>query len=466
MTIFRRSALPWILAGVFAAAFAVLALSRRSPSPANPRTGASASPSASRLTPHAKKILYWTDPMVPSYKSDKPGKSPFMDMELVPVYEDSSTGETHEHAAAPGYATVNIPEERRQAIGVQLGRVEEKTLTKTIRAVGRITFDETLLHQIHPKFEGYVEKLFVDYTGRPVHRGEPLLSIYSPELLATQEEYLLALRARKDLGGSGNPELARGGSDLLESARQRLLLWDIRPADIERLERTGKPERAMTLYSPVDGFVMTKNAVAGARVMPQDTLFEIASLARVWVLADVYESEAPYVRVGQAARVSLSYVPGRTWTGRVGFVAPTVDEKTRTLKVRVELSNPDQVLKPEMFADVSLERPLGRVVAVPEAAVLTTGTRSLVFVSKGEGRFQPREVKIGARTDGLYEVREGLSAGEEVVTQANFLIDSESRLRAAAAGLTAPGAQPSGGPAAPAPAGTPPAPPSGHVHGQ
>jgi multidrug efflux pump subunit AcrA (membrane-fusion protein) len=465
MTIFRRSTVPWILAGLFAAAFTVLAFSRRSPATAPATGGVSGSPPTSRLTPPARKILYWVDPMHPAYKSDKPGTAPDCGLDLVPVYDDGSTGETREHAVS-GYATVTIPEERRQAIGIQVGRVEQKPLAQTIRAVGRVTFDETLLHQIHPKFEGYVEKLFVNYTGRPVRRGEALLSIYSPELLATQEEYLLASRARKDLGASGNPDLARGGSDLLESARQRLLLWDIRPADIQRLERTGKPERAVTLYSPVDGFVMTKNAVAGGRVMPSDTLFEIASLARVWVLADVYESEAPLVRLGQAARVSLSYVPGRTWTGRVGFVAPVVDEKTRTIRVRVELANPDQVLKPEMFADVTLERPLGRVIAVPEAAVLTTGTRSLVFVSKGEGRFEPREVKTGAKTDGWFEIREGLSAGEEVVTQANFLVDSESRLKAAVAGMTSPdaGHPGPGAPAAPPPT-TPVAPPA-HVHGQ
>ena len=458
MPILRRSTLPWILVVLFAAGFAILALSRRSPSTRPPATAAVVTPRGSAATSGGKKVLYWVDPMVPGYKSDKPGKSPFMDMDLVPVYEDSSTGETREHAAASGYATVRIPEERRQAIGVQIGRAEDRSLTSTIRAVGRVAFDETLLHQIHPKFEGYVETLHVNYTGRPVRRGEPLLSIYSPELLATQEEYLLALRAQRDLGRSGNPELARGGSDMLESARQRLLLWDVRPADIQRLEQTGKPERAVTLYSPVDGFVMTKNAVAGARVMPQDTLFEIASLARVWVLADVYESEAPYVRIGQTARMTLSYVPGRTWTGRVGFVAPTVDEKTRTIKVRVEFANPDRVLKPEMFADVTLERPLGRVVAVPEAAVLTTGTRSIVFVSQGDGVFQPREVEVGARADGWFEIRRGLSAGEQVVTQANFLIDSESRLKAAVGGMNAPsGQKPSGSPA------SQPSPAAGHA---
>ena len=438
---FSRSTLPWFLAALFAAAFLTLALSRtgRSKAPTAP----AATPAAS-ITPGAKKVLYWTDPMVPGYKSDKPGKSPFMDMELVPVYEDGSTSE-----AAPGvegYASITVPLQRQQAIGVQLGKAELRDLTKTIRTVGRVTFDERLMHQVHTKFEGYVERLDVDYTGKPVRRGQPLLSIYSPELLATQQEYLLAFRAREQFRDSANADVARGGTDLYEAARQRLLLWDISPDQIHELERTGTPQKALTLYSPVDGFVMTKNAVQGARVMPSDTLFEIAGIRHVWVLADVYESEAPFVKVGQKARMSLSYLPGRTWTGTVTFIAPVLDEKSRTVKVRLEFDNPDETLKPEMYADVALERPLGRVLTVPDGAVLSTGTRSIVFVAKGNGRFEPRTVQAGANVDGLFEIRQGLEPGDEVVTQANFLIDSESRLRAAL-GTMAP---PAAGTAAPA----------------
>ena len=240
--------------------------------------------------------------------------------------------------------------------------------------------------------------------------------------------------------------------DLYDAARQRLLLWDISPGQIAELERTGKPEKALTLYSPVDGFVMTKNAVQGARVMPADTLFDIAGIQRVWIEADVYESDAPFVAVGQTARVSLASVSGRIWTGRVAFIAPVFDEKTRTVKVRIELPNPDGILKPEMYAEVLLDRPLGRVVTVPEGAVLSTGTRALVFVAKEEGRFEPREVK----TDGVYEIREGVRPGEEVVTQANFLIDSESRLKAALSGMAE---SPAGG-SPPTSASPPPA----HVH--
>jgi multidrug efflux pump subunit AcrA (membrane-fusion protein) len=439
MKSFFRSTLPWLLTALLAVALVVLTLSRKeSPKGGARAAAAPASPDASRLTPPAKKILYWVDPMVAGYKSDKPGKSPFMDMDLVPVYEDGSSGETKEHAVS-GYVGVNVSTDRQQAIGVRLGKAEVRDLTKTIRTVGRVAFDETLNRQIHAKFEGYIERLYVDFTGKPVRKGQPLLSIYSPELLATQQEYLLAFRARRQFQGSSNPDLARGGVDLLDSARQRLLLWDISPGQIAELERTGKPQKALTLYSPVEGFVMTKNAVQGARVMPADTLFEIAGIRDVWVQADIYESEAPFVALKQTARMSLSYFPGRVWTGKVAFIAPVLDEKTRTVKVRIEFQNPDGALKPEMYADVTLEKPLGRVVTVPDGAVLSTGTRAIVFVAKGEGRFEPRVVQTGAKVDGYYEIREGIAAGDEVVTQANFLIDSESRLKAALAGMASPG---------------------------
>ena len=466
----RRAVLPWTLAALFASAFLVLALSRRSTTKTEPATTLKAAASSvSPIPSRQRKVLYWVDPMKPGYKSDKPGKSPFMDMELVPVYDDTA-GATP--SGVEGYSTISVPQGRQQAIGVQLGRAEIRELTKTIRTVGRVTFDETLHAQIHAKFEGYVERLYVDYTGKPVRKGQPLLSIYSPELLATQQEYLIALRAREQLRTSTNADISRSGVDLYESARQRLLLWDISPGQLRELEKSGKPQKALTLYSPVDGYVMTKNAVLGARVMPADTLFEIAGFRRVWVVADVYESEAPYVAVGQTARMSLSYIPGRTWVGKVSFIAPVLDEMTRTVKVRIEFENPDSILKPEMFADVSLDRPLGRVVAVPDGAVLSTGTRTLVFVAKGDGVFDPRTVETGAKVDGFFEIRKGVEAGEEVVTQANFLIDAESRLKAALGSMT--GAGHSHGPAAtpvgkaaapPQPSGEPkPAAPNPHVH--
>jgi multidrug efflux pump subunit AcrA (membrane-fusion protein) len=434
-----KTKLPWLITAIFAVALVAVLIGRRTTADAGRAGPASAVP----VSKTEKKILYWVDPMHPAYKSDKPGTAPDCGMDLVPVYADE--GSPAPALPVGGYASLTVRAERQRAIGVAVGAVERRDLVKTIRAAGRVSFDERRIHRVHAKFEGYVETLPVDYTGRAVRKGEPLLSIYSPELLATQQEYLLASRAKRELARSGNSDIARGGVDLYESARQRLLLWDIPPAEIARLERTGEPRKALTLVSPVSGIVTAKSVVQGARVMPADSLFEIADLSRVWVLADVYESEAPFVRVGQTGRMTLSYLPGREWSGVVTFIAPVVQPETRTVSVRLEFANPDGTLKPEMFAEVLLERPLGNVVAAPEAAVLSTGTRSIVFVVRGDGGFEPREVQVGTKTDGYWEIRRGLEAGEKVVTQANFLIDSESRLKAAFAGF---------GP-----------PPAGHEHG-
>jgi membrane fusion protein, copper/silver efflux system len=440
------SVLPWTLAGVFGVV-AVLLLTRSIPRPAR-KPGEPSAPGApvghasSSSRPPERKILYWTDPMTPGFRSDKPGKSPFMEMDLVPVYDDSAAAGSEGSKDVKGYTSIHLGSDRQQLIGVQIGKVEKRKLSKTIRAVGLIAVDETALHHIHAKFEGYVERLFVDYTGKPVRKGQPLVSIYSPDLLATQQEYLLAYRAWRQFSQSSNPDLARSGKDLYDSARQRLLLWDIRPADIERLEKTGAPVKALTLYSPIDGTVMAKNAVQGNRVMPGDSLFEIAGLQRVWALADVYEYEIPLVHVGQTAVVTLSYLPGREWRGRVTFISPVVDEKTRTVKVRVELDNRDMTLKPDMFAQVQIEQSAGDVVAVPVDAVLSTGSRTIVFLPREGGRFEPREVKLGNRVDGYYQVVSGLAEGDPVVTQANFLIDSESRLKAALSDMAAPKSAP------------------------
>ena len=430
-----KAILPWMLAGVFGFTIVLLLVrggSRTERTPGEPAAARTVTPEP----PAKRKILYWTDPMTPGYRSDKPGKSPFMDMELVPVYEDGGPAGSASKDVA-GYSSIQLGPDRQQLIGVQIGKVEKRNLSKTVRAVGRIAVDETTLTHIHAKFEGYIERLFVDYTGKPVRKGQPLASIYSPDLFATEQEYLLAYRAWRQFSQSGNPDLAKNGKDLYDSARQRLLLWDIRPADIERLEKTGVATKALTLYSPIDGTVMAKNAVEGNRVMPGDSLFEIAGLQRVWALADIYEYELPLVHVGQTAVVTLSYLPGRQWRGRISFVSPVVDEKTRTVTVRVDLDNRDMTLKPDMFTDVRIEQAGTEVLAVPVDAVLSTGSRAIVFVPRDGGRFEPREVELGARMDGFYQVVSGLADGDPVVTQANFLIDSESRLKAALSGMAA-----------------------------
>jgi Cu(I)/Ag(I) efflux system membrane fusion protein len=387
-------------------------------------------------------------PMHPSYIADRPGDCPICGMKLVPI--DAGT---HPTPASEGATTdrvaVALAPERQRVMGLRSEPAVLADVGSSIRTVGRVAVDERRIHHVHTKFEGYIEGLYVDFTGKFVRRGQPLALVFSPELVATQEEYLLALRAQQRLGASPVPSVAKGGSDLLEAARRRLLLWDVAPSAIERLERTGEVKRAVELYSPASGYVVQKTAVHGMRAMPQDSLFDIADLSHLWVLADVYEQDLASVRLGLEAEISVGYLPGRTWTGRVTWIAPMVDEATRTVKVRVEVANADDQLKPEMFADVSLRAPAGRAVVIPENAVIRSGTRDLVFVDGGDGRYTPREVRLGRRGARGLEVRAGLAEGERVVTSANFLLDSESSLKAALDAMAAAGdhaGAPAGGP--------------------
>ena len=380
-----------------------------------------------------RRVLYYVDPMNPNNRSDKPGKAPD-GMDLVPVYADEAG--TDDTGGVTGYALVKLSADRQQMMGVTVEEAKVMNLDNSIRTVGRVAADETRLHHVHTKFEGFIEELFVDYMGKFVRRGQPLFSIYSPELVATQKEYLLALRAQDQFGPLGSsPALA--GIDLLGSARQRLSLWDISAGQIAQLEKTGQPIKALNIHSPVTGFVTAKTALQGMRVMPGDSLYDIVDLSTVWVLADVYEVNLPFVRMGQPAEMTLAYQPGKVWKGRVTYVYPTVEEKTRTVKVRLEFANAGGTLKPEMYVDVEFKGSLGKALAVPESAVLSTGERALVFVARGEGVFEPREVTTGVKIRNYYELRSGLSAGEKVATGANFLLDSESKLKAAISGAGA-----------------------------
>lgn len=321
---------------------------------------------------------------------------------------------------------------RQQLAGVRTGVVQVKDLEATVRTVGIIEYDERKLARIHTKIEGWIEEIFADFTGKFVKKGDPLFTVYSPELVATQEEYLLALKAKRYLEGSPVQEVAQSGYSLLEAARRRLLLWDITEEQIQELERAGKPKKSLTLYSPIDGIVVKKEAYKGIFVKPEMELYTIADLSTIWVYADIYEYELPLLREGQEATVSLSYYPGQVFKGKVVYIYPYLKGKTRTIRIRFEFPNtPDWKLKPEMFSNVEVKIKLGRKLAVPEEAVLDSGTRQIVFVDKGEGLFEPREVKLGTKVDNYYEVLSGLSRGEKVVTSANFLIDSESRLKAA-----------------------------------
>jgi len=330
----------------------------------------------------------------------------------------------------PGMAEVEVPFERRQLTGVRVEPIEIRELTREIRTVGLIVADERRVRRIQTKISGWVEQLFVSFTGEAVRSGQPILSIYSPELVASQREYLLALEAfgaTKDSGGLDEADRRR----LLDSARSRLRLWDVEASHIAELERSRSPQRRMVLHSPIAGYVTFKSVQQGMYVTPEMELYTVADLDHVWIWADVNEDEIPLVALGQRARIEVASAPGER-TGTVSYLQPTVDAATRTLRVRFDVDNADAALKPGMYATVTLERPLGQVLALPEEAVIDTGVRKVVFVEVSDGRFQPREVKLGRKGAEHYEVLGGLEAGEKVVVSAQFLLDSESRLRGVA----------------------------------
>jgi Cu(I)/Ag(I) efflux system membrane fusion protein len=330
---------------------------------------------------------------------------------------------------------VFVSPERQQVSGVRFGRAEYRNLDRVIRTVGRMEFDEKKISTVSPKIGGWIDELYVDYTGKMVRKGQPLLSIYSPDLVAAQEEVLLALKAKKILGASPIAEVAEGGDRLLQGARRRLLLWDITPKQLETLEQTGEIKKSMVLYSPADGFVLEKMAYKGMALMPGTTLYKIGDLSSIWVIGDIYEYELPFVKIGDKAQIALAYFPGETFEGTATYIYPLLDPKTRTAKVRFDLPNPEFKLKPEMWANVELKIALGRKLVIPEDAVMDSGTMQMVFVDRGQGYFESRHIRVGSKVQGYYEVLSGLKEGEKVVTSANFLIDSESRLSGGMGGM-------------------------------
>jgi len=395
---------------------------------AGARRGDPARSEASESSPQKaeRKIAFYRNPMDPSIHSDHPAQDS-MGMDYVPVYEDELDAPA---STVAGRASVMIPADRRQLLGVKSEALTRAPLRRAIRTVGRVVPDERLLHHVHTKYDGFIEHVYVDFIGKYVKKGEPLLSIYSPDLFATQQEYLLAQKAARELAKNGGDAAARGDA-LVDAVRQRLLLWDIRPEEIATLEREGVARRDVDLYSSGNGYVLAKVALHGMRVTPADSLFDIADLSRVWVMADVYESDLSSVRLGMSAVIETASAPGQKLRGPVTFISPTVEASTRTTKVRVEVENPGSRLKPDMFADVTLEVGLGSALVVPEGAIIDAGARKLAFVDLGGGLYEPREVVLGERADQGFVVLSGLSEGEKVVVAANFLIDSESSLRAA-----------------------------------
>jgi RND family efflux transporter MFP subunit len=364
--------------------------------------------------------------------SDHPGKDS-MGMEMVPVEAEETPPQTA--ASVPGLSTVHLSAAKQQLIGVKTSDVTRAPFQRAIRAVGRVTYDETRLRHVHTKIAGYVEKLFANVTGEWVQEGQPLMDIYSPELLASQQEYLVALQARTRTAGSSIPSVASSGDELVASARRRLELFDLSDDQIREIEQSGRARRTVTLYAPISGTILQRTVTQGQRIEPEMDLLDMADLSRIWVLASVYEYELPFVRRGQKAVMKLSYLPGKTYEGRVSFVYPVLDAATRTAQVRIELPNPDLTLKPDMYAEVTLIADLGERTSVPSSAVMDTGTRSIVFVDKGDGYFEPRDIRIGLRLPDTYEVIGGLEPGDKVLTSANFFVDSESKLKAALAAM-------------------------------
>lgn len=368
------------------------------------------------------KILYWQAPMNPSEIYDAPGKSK-MGMDLVPVYQNQvSSG-----------SSIKIDPATEQNMGVRTALVQKIDFTRIIRTVGKVDYNEEKTYVVSTKITGWIEKLRVNYTGEAVRAGQTLLEIYSPDLVTTQQEYLLALKNREVVGASKYAEISAGAETLVRSTRQRLVYWDIPESDIQRLEKSGKVRKTLRLTSPANGIVTHKNAIEGGYVKEGMKLYEIADLSTVWVYASIYDDEIPWVVNGQEAEIELSYDPGKTLRGKVSYIYPYLNEKARDTRVRIVFPNPGLKLKPGMYANVMIATdPIRDAIVVPTEAVIRSGRRDLVFVSRGKGRFQPREVITGEESsDGKIRIITGLSEGEEIVVSAQFLIDSESRLQEA-----------------------------------
>ncbi len=367
-----------------------------------------------------RKILYWRAPMDPNEIYDEPGQSK-MGMDLVPVYEDEG--------GASGVVTVDGS--LRQTMNVKTATVEEKNLSSKIVTNGVLTTAETKEYMVTTKVNGWVEDLFVNYTGQEVKRGEKLVEIYSPELVSAQQELLTAVSYSKAIADSETDEISESGDRLVKNTRRKLELLDMQENEIENLLKSGETKTFVTLYAHFDGTVLSKNIMEGEKINSGMNLLHIANLSELWLLADVYENELGKIEVGSAADVKFNAFPGETYKGKVSFIYPTVDPKTRTVQVRIDVPNKDRKLKPSMYGTVEIKgKEFGLQPVVDETAIIRSGKNNIVIKALGEGKFKATDVKLGQYADGYYQVLDGLKPGDKIVTSAQFLIDSESSLRA------------------------------------
>jgi membrane fusion protein, copper/silver efflux system len=366
--------------------------------------------------------------------------------ETSPDVSASSSGsaEPQVDEAAEETPMVEVPADKQQLIGVKLTEAAFRPLSKTIRTVGRVESDERKITTVNLKVEGWIEKLHADYSGMYLKKGSPIAEIYSPELLSTQLEFINLLKWKDEKGHrlQRNVEFTWGDrygttaqmltfdiEAVLKVAKQKLMLWEIPEEQINKIEATKEPMKTFTVNSPVNGYILQKPVVKGTRLSPGDKIVDMVDLSSVWIIADVFEPDLLHVKVGQKAKITLSYFPDKTFSAKIDFIYPFLAEETRSAKVRFSLPNPQMLLKPQMFTTVEIAVDLGKRLAVPDSAVLDSGKRQLVYVDKGDGYFEPRVIVTGLRADGMVEVLRGLKPGERVVSSAAFLIDSESKLR-------------------------------------
>ncbi|MEN6585771.1 MAG: efflux RND transporter periplasmic adaptor subunit [Sulfuricella sp.] len=396
-------------------------------------------PSAAKPATRERKILFYRNPMGLPDTSPVPKKDQ-MGMDYIPIYEGEEGNEPEQARQ------VKISSEKIQQLGVRSEPVALRSLSRSVHAVGRIEIDERLSHTVAPKFEGWIDKLYVNTTGQEVRRGQPLMAVYSPDLVSAQNEYFIARQGETSLRHA-TPEAQESMKQLAEASLARLNNWDISAGQLQDLSKSNNARRTLTVRAPVSGIVIEKKAVQGMRFMPGDVLYQIADLSSVWIVADVFEQDLTLVRPGENARATLNAYPGKAFSARVSYVYPTLNPQTRTVPVRLELANPEGLLKPGMYADVELSTPAGgKVLTVPTSAVIYSGKSQTVLVELAQGRFEPRPVKLGMRGGDYVEVLEGLTEGEKVVVSANFLIDSESNLKAAFSGMSGSQAKPAAPP--------------------